>query len=276
MRHLNLLRFMVSPEARVQFSDSQRFKELSSILPIDKRRSKQGRSTGRLRRLGDLGKITRGGSLKRRNRWSTHWKRDLKSGEDAMMKKVRVDSRDVDFVNFHAVCCSPKSSSKSDSRFCIETILVAQEMAVCLTSKWTCSPTYDALFRSSAKWISKLQFKSWGCRSAQDTLFRLFQFSSGKMLLFWIESYRSFFLLWGKTLWWSATTQFSWIQTCLRWGPSVEGCGGMWGPKDVFWIHLRRRKARTWMTIYSESLDTRRSQMKHETKNDKFITRDNN
>lgn len=36
-------RFMVSPEARVQFSDSQRFKELSSILPIVHR--KQGRST---------------------------------------------------------------------------------------------------------------------------------------------------------------------------------------------------------------------------------------
>ena len=91
--------------------------------------------------------------------------------------------------------------------------------------------------------------------------------------------------LWGKTLWWSATTQFSWIQTCLRWPTEcggmwrdvegcggmwrdVEGCGGMWGPKDVFWILLRRRKARTWMTIYSESLDTRRSQMKHETKID--------
>ena len=38
------LRFMVSPEARVQFSDSQRFKELSALLPIVRR--KQGTGTG--------------------------------------------------------------------------------------------------------------------------------------------------------------------------------------------------------------------------------------
>ena len=178
-------------------------------------------------------------------------------------------------MNFHAVCCSLKSSSKSDSRFCIETILVAQEMAVCLTSKWTCSPTYDALFRSSAKWISKLQFKSWGCRSAQDTRHDFFKV---ERCCCFESNHTGASELWGKTLWWSATTQFSWIQMCLRWPTEcggmwrdVEGCGGM-GPKDVM-NPSRHRKARTWMTIYSESLDTRRSQMKHETTR-QFIARD--
>lgn len=87
---------MVSPEARVQFSDSQRFKELSSILPIDKHRSKQGRSDGQPvgSVWGDLGKITRGGSATKNPMKYDHVKRDLKSGEDAMMKKVRVDSVD--------------------------------------------------------------------------------------------------------------------------------------------------------------------------------------
>ena len=38
----DLLRFMVSPEARVQFSDSQRFKELSALLPIVRRKQGTG------------------------------------------------------------------------------------------------------------------------------------------------------------------------------------------------------------------------------------------
>ena len=33
---------MVSPEARVQFSDSQRFKELSAILPIVRKQGARG------------------------------------------------------------------------------------------------------------------------------------------------------------------------------------------------------------------------------------------
>ena len=70
---------MVSPEARVQFSDSQRFKELSSILPIDKHRSKQGRSTGHLPTWGGRSWITRGGSeTKKPMKYTLFW--DLKSG----------------------------------------------------------------------------------------------------------------------------------------------------------------------------------------------------
>ena len=64
--------------------------------------------------------------------------------------------------------------------------------------------------------------------------------------------------LWGKTLWWSATTQFSWIQTCLRWGPKggmwrdVEGCGGMWrdgteGCNESFFGAGRREPG--WLSI---------------------------